>query len=293
MMFSGVYTALITPFRNDAVDYDALARIIEMQVKGGIDGVVPMGTTGESPTVSYQEHLEILKKTVEFVNKRVKVIAGAGSNSTKEAVFITESAVKYGVDGILSVNPYYNKPTQKGLVAHFETVAKAAGVPVVLYNMPGRTGGNFLPESIAELCDKAPNVKAVKEASGDINQMMRLIELCGSRLDVLSGDDNLFLPLLSVGGAGVISVLSNILPSQTKEVYTLFNAGKTAEARAAFYKLLPLCRAVFAETNPIPIKWVMARAGYCQDDVRLPLTVLSSEKQTSVRAAFGSFGVTL
>ena len=293
MMFTGVYTALITPFRDGGVDYDALGRIIEMQVQGGVDGVVPMGTTGESPTVSYEEHLEVLKKTVEFVDKRIKVIAGAGSNSTREAVYITEQAVKYGVDGILSVNPYYNKPTQKGLIAHFEAVAKAAGVPVVLYNMPGRTGGNVLPESIAELCEKAPNVKAVKEASGDINQMMRLIELCGTQLDVLSGDDNLFLPLLSVGGAGVISVLSNIMPSQLKEVYTLYTAGKTTEACAAFYKLLPLCRAVFAETNPIPIKWVMARAGYCADDVRLPLTVLSDDKQGAVRSAFASRGVKL
>jgi 4-hydroxy-tetrahydrodipicolinate synthase len=293
MMFTGVYTALITPFRSGGVDYDALGRIIEMQVQGGVDGVVPMGTTGESPTVSYEEHIEVLKKTVEFVNKRVKVIAGAGSNSTREAVYITEQAVKYGVDGILSVNPYYNKPTQKGLIAHFDAVAKAAGVPVVLYNMPGRTGGNVLPESIAELCEKAPNVKAVKEASGDINQMMRLIELCGTHLDVLSGDDNLFLPLLSVGGAGVISVLSNIMPSQLKKVYTLYSAGKTTEACDAFYKLLPLCRAVFAETNPIPIKWVMARAGYCADDVRLPLTVLSDDKHAAVRSAFASCGVTL
>ena len=292
-MFTGVYTALITPFKDGGVDYDALGRIVEMQVKGGVDGLVPMGTTGESPTVSYEEHLEVLKKTVEFSAKRVKVIAGAGSNSTREAVYITEQAVKYGVDGILSVNPYYNKPTQKGLIAHFEAVAKAAGVPVVLYNMPGRTGGNVLPESIAELCEKAPNVKAVKEASGDLNQMMRLIELCGKRLDVLSGDDNLFLPLLSVGGAGVISVLSNILPAELKEVYTLYAAGKTVEAREKFYKLLPLCRAVFTETNPIPIKWVMARAGYCLDDVRLPLTVLSSEKHEFVRSTFATCGVKL
>jgi 4-hydroxy-tetrahydrodipicolinate synthase len=292
-MFSGVYTALITPFKNGEVDYDSLARIIEMQVKGGVDGVVPMGTTGESPAVSHEEHIEVIRKTVEFVGKRIKVVAGAGSNSTREAVYITEAASRSGVDGILSVNPYYNKPTQKGLIAHFETVAKAAGVPVMLYNIPGRTGINFLPESVADLCNKAPNIRAMKEASGDIAQMMRLIEICGSRISVLSGDDNLFLPLLSVGGNGVVSVLSNILPAQMKDIYLHYKAGKTEEARVRFYKLLPLCRAMFAETNPIPVKWVMARSGYCGDEIRLPMTELAADKQDQVRAAFAAYGVAL
>ena len=292
-MFSGLYTALVTPFRNGKVDFDAFARIIDMQFEGGVDGIVPMGTTGESPTITYEEHLEVIKKAVQFANKRMKVIAGTGSNSTSEAVYMSEIAAKSGVDGVLLVNPYYNKPTQKGLILHFETVAKAAGIPVMLYNIPGRTGINFLPESVAELCEKAPNVKAMKEASGDITQMMRLMELCGGRINMLSGDDNLLLPLLSIGGKGVVSVLSNILPKEIKNVINLFNAGKMVESRAAFYKILPLCRAVFAETNPIPIKWIMARAGFCSDEIRLPLTPLSPDKHESIRREFAEIGVKL
>jgi len=217
-MFSGLYTALVTPFKNGKVDFDSFARLIDMQYEGGVDGIVPMGTTGESPTVTNEEHIEVIKKAVEFTNKRMKVIAGTGSNSTSEAVSMSEIAAKSGVDGVLLVNPYYNKPTQKGLILHFETVAKAVDVPIMLYNIPGRTGINFLPESVAELCEKAPNVKAMKEASGDITQMMRLMELCGDRIDLLTGDDNLLLPLLSIGGKGGVSVLSNILPKEIKAV---------------------------------------------------------------------------
>jgi 4-hydroxy-tetrahydrodipicolinate synthase len=292
-MFTGVYTALVTPFKNGKVDYDALARIIEMQIAGGVDGVVPMGTTGESPAVSHDEHIEVVAKTVQCVNKRIKVIAGAGSNSTKEAVFLTEQASKAGADGVLSVNPYYNKPPQRALIAHFDAVAKASGVPVMLYNIPGRTGINFMPESVAELVDKAPNVKAMKEASGDLAQMMRLHELCGDRIDIMSGDDNLLLPLLAVGGKGVVSVLSNILPKEVKSVVVHYNAGKYEEARKAFYAILPLCRAIFVETNPIPIKWIMARAGYCSDEIRLPLMELAPDKHDAIRKAFASVGVKL
>jgi 4-hydroxy-tetrahydrodipicolinate synthase len=292
-MFSGLYTALVTPFRNGKIDYDSFSRIIDMQFEGGVDGIVPMGTTGESPTVSNEEHIEVIKKAIEFSNKRMKVVAGTGSNSTSEAIHMSEHAAKAGADGVLLVNPYYNKPTQKGMILHFETVAKAAGIPVMLYNIPGRTGVNFLPESVAELCEKVPNVKGMKEASGDITQMMRLVELCGDRIDMLSGDDNMLLPLLSIGGKGVVSVLSNILPKEIKTVINFYNAGKLGEAKAAFYKILPLCRVVFAETNPIPIKWAMARAGYCSDEIRLPLTELSSDKHESVRKAFAAIGVKL
>jgi 4-hydroxy-tetrahydrodipicolinate synthase len=292
-MFKGVYTAIITPFRNGKIDFDAFARHIESQIKDGIDGIVPMGTTGESPTVSHEDHLELIKKSVEFANKRIKVVAGTGSNSTQEAVYMSEKAAKFGVDAVLLVNPYYNKPTQKGMIAHFDAATKAAGIPSMLYNMPGRTSVNFLPESVAELVAKNPLVKGMKEASGDITQMMRLIELCGDKIDVMSGDDNLLLPLLSVGGKGVVSVLSNILPKEVKTVVNLYNEGKTAEARDAFYKILPLCRSVFVETNPIPIKWVMARAGFCSDEIRPPLTVLSDQYHEPVRAAFAKCGVKL
>jgi 4-hydroxy-tetrahydrodipicolinate synthase len=293
-MFKGVYTAVITPFKNDRIDYDAFARIVEMQVEGGVDGIVPMGTTGESPTVSHEDHSEVIRRAVEFARKRIKVVAGTGSNATSEAMHLTEEAVRAGVDGVLSVNPYYNKPPQRALIAHFVEVAKAAGdVPVMLYNIPGRTGINFLPESVAELIAKSSNIKGMKEASGDVPQMMRLIELCGDKLDVMSGDDNLLLPLLSVGGTGVVSVLSNIAPKQVVSVVAHFQAGRFDEARKSFYSILPLCRAIFVETNPIPIKWIMARAGYCTEEVRLPLVGLSADKQENIRAQFAAAGVKL
>ncbi|HNW30746.1 MAG TPA: 4-hydroxy-tetrahydrodipicolinate synthase, partial [Spirochaetota bacterium] len=181
-MFEGVYTALITPFRNGTIDYDALEKVVAMQIDRGIDGIVPMGTTGESPTVSFEEHKEFIQRVVKLVNKKVKVIAGTGANSTEEAIWLSRVAEEAGVDGVLQVNPYYNKPSQRGLIAHFESVAKSIRIPVVLYNHPGRTGINFLPASVKELCSRAENVVAMKEASGDINQMMELHELCGDRL---------------------------------------------------------------------------------------------------------------
>lgn len=290
-MFEGVYTALITPFKNDAIDYDALERIIEAQVAGGVDGVVPVGTTGESPTVSFEEHKDYIKRVVALVKKRIKVIAGTGSNSTKEAVYLSKAAEDYGVDGVLLVNPYYNKPPQRGLVAHFAGVASSISIPCVLYNIPGRTGINFLPESIKELLEKSPNIVAIKEASGDIAQMMRVIELCGDRLTLLSGDDNLLLPVLAIGGKGVVSVISNVLPADIKRVVTLFNEGKIEESRKAFYRLLPLCRAMFYETNPVPVKAAMEMLGYCGGEIRLPLVRISDDYRNKLRQELVKYGV--
>lgn len=292
-MFEGVYTALVTPFRDDRIDYAALEGIIEAQVKGGVDGVVPVGTTGESPTLSFEEHKEYIQRVVTLVNKRIRVIAGTGSNSTREAVHLSAAAQEYGVDGVLLVNPYYNKPPQRGLVAHFETIAKSITVPAILYNIPGRTGINFLPENIFELLDRAPNIVAIKEATGDIAQMMRVIELCGDRLTLLSGDDNLLLPVLSIGGKGVISVLSNILPADMKKIVTLYNEGKIDESRKLFYKVLPLCRAMFYETNPIPVKAAMEMMGRCGGDLRLPLVRLSDDNRAKLRQALIEYGVKL
>ncbi|MDR3237917.1 MAG: 4-hydroxy-tetrahydrodipicolinate synthase [Spirochaetia bacterium] len=292
-MFEGVHTAIITPFKNGSVDIESLEKIIEMQIEGGIDGIVPAGSTGESSTISFDEHERLIHEVVRIVRGRVKVIAGTGANSTSEAVHLSKSAADAGVDGVLQVNPYYNKPTQNGLIAHFEKVANSVPVPVVLYNIPGRTSVNFLPESVNELLGRTDNIAAMKEASGDINQMMRLIELCGNKISVLSGDDNLFLPLLSVGGNGLISVLSNMLPFDLKRIYTLFVSGKFSEARDRFYKLLPLCRAVFIETNPIPIKAVMSMAGYCGDEMRLPLLPLDAGKRDEIRKLFNERGVKL
>ncbi len=292
-MFKGAYTALVTPFKNDKIDYDSLEKHIEYQIKEGIDGVIPMGTTGESPTISFEEHEEFIKRVVKIVNKRVKVIAGTGANSTSEAIWLTKGAEDAGVDASLSVNPYYNKPTQKGLIAHYEAIAKSTKLPIILYNIPGRSGVNFLPESINELLQRTDNVVAMKEASGDINQMMRLVEICGDRLTLISGDDNLLLPLLSIGGKGVISVLSNILPADVKKVITLYNENKIEEARTAFYRLLPLCRAMFLETNPIPVKAAMEMAGFCGGELRLPLVPLSDVNREILRKTLQNYGVKL
>jgi len=292
-MFEGAYTALVTPFKNDKIDYDALEKHIEFQIKEGIDGLIPMGTTGESPTLSFEEHEEFIRKVVRIVNGRVKVIAGTGANSTSEAIWLTKGAEDAGVDAALSVNPYYNKPTQKGLVAHYEAIAKSTKLPIILYNIPGRSGVNFLPESINELLQRVDNIAAMKEASGDIAQMMRLVELCGDRLTLLSGDDNLLLPLLSIGGKGVISVISNIIPADIKRVITLFNEKKTDEARAAFYKMLPLCRAMFLETNPIPVKAAMEMIGFCGGELRLPLVPISDANREILRKTLTDYGVKL
>jgi len=292
-MFEGVYTALITPFRNGSIDYGALEKLVAMQVEGGVDGIVPMGTTGESPTVSFDEHKEFIRRVVGLVKGRVKVIAGTGANSPREAIWLSREAEEAGVDGVLQVNPYYNKPTQRGLIAHFESVAKSITVPVVLYNIPGRTGVNFLPASVKELLDRAGNVVAMKEASGDIQQMMELYELCGERLTLLSGDDNILLPFLSIGGKGVVSVVSNLLPADVKSVVTCYDRGDIGGARERFYRLLPLCRAMFLETNPIPVKAAMAMAGYCTDDLRLPLVPVSDENRAKLRKALLDYGVEL
>ncbi len=292
-MFEGVYTALITPFRNGTIDYEALEKVVAMQISKGIDGIVPMGTTGESPTVSFEEHKEFIRRVVKLVNGKVKVIAGTGANSTEEAIWLSREAEEAGVDGVLQVNPYYNKPSQRGLIAHFESVAKSIRIPVVLYNHPGRTGINFLPSSVKELISRAENVVAMKEASGDINQMMELHELCGDRLTLLSGDDGNLLPFMAIGGKGIISVMSNLLPAEVKKVVTLWNEGNIPEAKKQFYRLLPLSRAMFLETNPVGIKAAMAMAGICSEDLRLPLVALSDDNRAKLRKALLDYGVKL
>jgi 4-hydroxy-tetrahydrodipicolinate synthase len=292
-MFEGVYTALITPFRNGTIDYQAMEKLVSDQIESGIDGIVPMGTTGESPTVTFEEHKEFVKRVVKLAGGKVKVIAGTGANSTEEAIWLSKEAEEAGVDGVLQVNPYYNKPTQRGLIAHFECVAKSIHIPIILYNIPGRTGVNFQPASVKELLDRVDNVVAMKEASGDIVQMMELYELCGDRLTLLSGDDNNLLPFMSIGGKGIISVISNLLPVDVKKVVTFYNQGKIDEARKQFYRLLPLCRAMFLETNPIGIKAAMEMTGCCTGDLRLPLVTVSDENREKLRKALLTYGVKL
>lgn len=290
-MFEGTYTAIVTPFKNDGIDWESLEKNIEDQVSAGIDGVVPVGTTGESPTLSFEEHDAFIRKVVKLVNGRIKVIAGTGANSTSEAIWLTKQAEDAGVDGALSVNPYYNKPTQRGLIAHYEAIAKSTKLPIILYNIPGRSGINFLPESVKELLNRTENVKTMKEASGDIGQIMRLIELCGDRLTVLSGDDNLLLPILAVGGKGIISVLSNVIPADIKKVVTLYNENKIDEARKQFYRLLPLCRGMFLETNPIPVKAAMEMMGKCSGELRLPMTSISDDNRTALKKIMTEYGI--
>ncbi|TGK10066.1 4-hydroxy-tetrahydrodipicolinate synthase [Leptospira fletcheri] len=273
-MFQGVYTAIITPFRNGKIDYDAYFSLLEKQIRGGVSGVVPCGTTGESPTLSHEEHAELIRETVRTVNGRIQVVAGTGSNSTREAVELTKAACKDGVDGILQVNPYYNKPTQEGMFLHFKEVADHSSVPIMLYNIPGRTGVNLLPETVLRLSEH-PRIRSMKEATGDLGQMSKLISLVGEKMTVLSGDDNLTLPLLAVGGVGVVSVISNLFPSSLVQLVDSFRKGDLTTARRIHYDFLDLFALAFTETNPIPIKAAMSWQGHCSPEIRLPLTSLT------------------
>lgn len=273
-MFQGVYTAVITPFHKGAVDYDSYFRLLDLQIKGGVNGVVPCGTTGESPTLSHEEHKKLILETVAHVKGRVQVIAGTGSNSTAEAIELTEEACRSGVDGLLSVNPYYNKPTQEGMFQHFKAIAEKATKPIMLYNIPGRTNVNLLPETVKRLSEIS-NIRSIKEATGDLGQMAKVVALLPKDFTLLSGDDNLTLPVLSIGGKGVVSVVSNLFPKSVVEMVTLFQKGQILESQSLYFKLLPVFISAFIETNPIPIKAAMSWFGYCQNELRLPMTALS------------------
>jgi 4-hydroxy-tetrahydrodipicolinate synthase len=273
-MFQGVYTAIITPFSQGKIDYDSYFQLLDLQIKAGVDGVVPCGTTGESPTLAHEEHSELIQKTVQHVNKRIKVIAGTGSNSTKEAIELTEQACKDGVDGVLSVNPYYNKPTQEGLTQHFLQIADHSSVGVMLYNIPGRTGVMLSIETIQKLAEHK-NIVSIKEATGDLGFMARLKAILPKDFTMLSGDDNLTLPLLAIGGVGVVSVVSNIFPTSLVKMVQLWNEGKIVESRELYYKLMPIFHSAFMETNPIPVKAALSWLGLCENNLRLPMTQLS------------------
>ncbi len=275
----GVYTALITPFtKGGMVDEDALRRIIEFQIENGISGLVPCGTTGESPTLSHEEHDRVIKLTVEAAAGRVPVIAGTGSNATSEAIRLTKHAEEAGVDAVLLVNPYYNKPTQKGLYLHFKAIADSVKIPCVLYNIKGRTGINLETETLARLARDCTNISTVKEASGDLQQMKDVIAVTDSTFHVLSGDDNMTLSLIEAGGKGVISVASNLIPDRMTEMVGLALEGKFTEAREKEKALSAFFKTMFIETNPIPIKTAMSMRGWCEEEFRLPICSLSSEE---------------
>ncbi|MAE66075.1 MAG: 4-hydroxy-tetrahydrodipicolinate synthase [Phycisphaeraceae bacterium] len=270
-MLQGALTAMITPFRGDEVDFGRLSENVTFQIERGIDGLVPVGTTGESPTLSHAEHREVIERVVEVAAGRVPVVAGTGSNSTSEALELTKHARRVGASAALMVNPYYNKPTQEGLYRHFMTVADAVDLPIVLYNIPGRTGITMSAPTIARLASHE-HIVAVKEATGSMDMASEIAGLCDpASLAILSGDDSLTLPLMSLGARGVISVLSNLIPDRVKALTDAALEGDLGTARQVHYELFPLCRVMFIETNPIPIKTAMAMAGRDSGDLRLPL----------------------
>jgi 4-hydroxy-tetrahydrodipicolinate synthase len=281
---------MVTPFKNGAVDEAALKNHIDYLIDGGVQSVLPCGTTGESPTLSHEEHNRVVALTCAHVNKRIPVLAGAGSNSTSEAVGMARHAKEAGADGLLLVSPYYNKPTQEGLYRHFITVAEAAGLPVILYNIPGRCSVNILPETTARMAEH-PLIAGIKEATGDLNQMIRTIELCPPDFLVTSGDDGLTLPLLAVGGGGVISVAANLVPKPLVEMWQAWEAGQIQKSRDLFFRLLPLFKTLFLETNPIPIKYAMHLAGRMEPDLRLPLVLPSEPVRERLREMVNGWGL--
>ena len=270
-IFTGAATAIVTPLTKDGIDYEQYGRLIEWQISEGIDAIVAVGTTGEGSTLTDEEHKEAIKFCVEKVAGRVPVIAGTGSNDTAYAVSLTQYACEVGADAMLLVTPYYNKATQKGMIASFKAVADVSTKPCILYNVPSRTGCNLTPASVLELADH-PNIVAIKEASGNISQIAELAALVGDKIDIYSGNDDQIIPILSLGGIGVISVLSNIMPKATSDMCKLFMSGKIAEARALQLQLLPLVNALFCEVNPIPVKAAVSAMGYGENYLRLPLT---------------------
>lgn len=290
-MLKGALVALVTPFKDGQVDEETLRELIEFHIENGTDGIVPCGTTGESPTLNHDEHKRVIKITVEQVKKRVPVVAGTGSNSTAEAVDLTCHAKQVGADAALLVSPYYNKPTQEGLFRHFEAIAKQCSLPFVVYNIEARTGVNIEPVTMARIAE-LPEAIACKEASGNISQMAEIYNLCGDKMDLLSGDDNMVLPLLAIGGKGVISVLNNLLPREVADVCVAWEEGKVALARERFLKIMPLCKAMFIETNPIPIKTAMALAGLIPNaDMRLPLCEMAPANLEKLKAAMSTYGI--
>jgi 4-hydroxy-tetrahydrodipicolinate synthase len=289
-MFKGAIVAIVTPFKKGKIDEAALRRLVEFQIKNGTDGIVPCGTTGESSTLSHEEHDRVIEIVIDAAKKRVPVIAGTGSNSTAEAIRLTRHAYQAGADGALMVAPYYNRPTQEGLYQHYRAVAEAVPIPIIIYNIPGRTGVNINPDTLARLA-RIKNIVGVKEASGSIKQMSDVINLCGPKFDVLSGDDLFTLPLMAMGGHGVISVISNVAPADMAALVDAFAAGNLEQAKALHHKMAPLIDALFVETNPTPVKAALAMMKKISYEVRLPLYKLSDGNYEKLRKVAVSYGL--
>jgi len=287
-MFKGAFVAIVTPVKNGKVDEKTLGQLIEFQIKNGSSGIVPAGCTGEAATLSHEEQKHLISFTVDVVKKRVPVIAGTGSNNTEEALALTTHAKKAGCDGALMIMPYYNKPTPEGQYRHYERIAKAVDIPIVLYNVPGRTGISMLPETVARL-SKIDNIVAIKEASGSLDQVSQILSLCD--ITVLSGDDSLTLPMMSIGAKGVISVAANIIPADVAKMVNAFLGGNMEEARKLHYKMLPIFKAMFIETNPIPVKASLGIMGLLDAEWRLPLCPPKDETMEKLKKALKAYGL--
>jgi 4-hydroxy-tetrahydrodipicolinate synthase len=291
-MFRGLYTAIVTPFTvNENVDEQALKKLIDFNLAGGVDGIVPCGTTGESPTLTHDEHDRVIELTIEHINGRAKVLAGTGSNSTREAVRLSKHARRSGADALLLVTPYYNKPTQEGMYRHFREIAESVSIPSIIYNIKGRTGINLETDTLVRLMTDCANIVGVKEASGDLNQMKDVIARKTKEFSVLSGDDNMTLPLIKAGGDGVISVASNVIPAQMARLVKLGLEGKFAEAEALEKELAPLFAVEFVETNPIPIKYMLSLKGMCNEVYRLPICELRPASKEKVQVVMKQMGL--
>ena len=290
-MFEGTGVALVTPFKNGAVNEDKLRELVEFHVKKKTSVLLPCGTTGESATLSHEEHQKVIEVVVEQAKHRIKVLAGTGSNCTKEAISLTKHAKEVGADGALVICPYYNKPTQNGLYEHFRAIASAVDIPIVIYNIPGRTGINMLPDTIIKVAKECPNVMGIKEASGSLDQSSAISRALGDKFEILSGDDSLTLPVLSVGGVGVISVVANFVPDDVGEMIDAYNNGDVKRAKEIHLKLFPLIKAMFIETNPIPVKTAMGLLGMCSPDLRLPMTPMQPQNVEKLKKALSDYGL--
>lgn len=290
-MISGSIVAIVTPFKDDRVDAKVLRDLVEFQIHNGTNGIVPCGTTGESPTLNHEEHRQVVEICIEAAGGRVPIVAGTGSNSTSEAVALTQHAAKAGANAALVVTPYYNKPTQEGLYRHFKAVSESADIPIILYNIAGRTARNIEPETMARLARDCKNIIGVKEASGSLAQMQTIKQLCPKEFLLISGDDGLILPLMSIGGVGVISVAANIIPQDIVRLITAYTNNEIAEAQRLYYKILPLVGALFIETNPIPIKTAMGMMNLCSPDMRLPLCPMSEANRAKLKTALVDYGL--
>jgi len=290
-MFTGTYTAIVTPFKNGQLDVPALERLIKMQIKAGVDGIVPVGTTGESPTVDYEEHLEIIALAVKFCAGKVKVLAGTGANSTSEAVYLTREAEKIGADGSLQVAPYYNKPTQEGLFQHFREIGRTTRLPILLYSIPGRCGVEIGVETVRRLAGACKNIVGIKEAGGSCDRVSQLRVALGPKFSILSGDDSLTLPFMVVGADGVVSVASNVAPREVAQMVAAFRRGQIRKASQLHAKLYPLFKDLFIETNPVPVKAALAMMKVIEEEYRLPLVPMSAANRTKLRATMKVCGI--